>query len=332
MKLQSLMLMLAAVATMTAAKESEQYIVTQSEVPQSVQLDGVVEPVNQGTVAAQTSGRVVGMYVDVNDFVKGGTVLLEISAVQQSAALDAANARLSSALAQNREAQTQVARYRQLFPRGAITRDQMDAAEARARSSAAAVKSAQADVTQAKESLGYTSITAPYDGVVTERHVELGETVSPGTPLLSGFSLDKLRIETEIPQRYQPFVKEAGQFTVLTEDGRQLSPSSMSLFSYAEPLSHTFKIRLDLPEGTSSLLPGMWVKAEFHYGQQKILLIPESSVLRRAELSSVYRLENGTPVLNPVRLGRRYGDYVEVLSGLELGDVVTKNLIVSQGE
>lgn len=63
----------------------------------------------------------------------------------------------------------------------------MDSAEARARSADAAVKSAQAAVEQAKESLGYTNITAPYDGIVTQRMVELGETVAPGTPLLRGF-------------------------------------------------------------------------------------------------------------------------------------------------
>ncbi|WP_159146051.1 efflux RND transporter periplasmic adaptor subunit, partial [Klebsiella pneumoniae] len=110
-------------------------------------------------------------------------------------------------------------RYRQLFPKGAISKDEMDSAEARARSADAAVKSAQAAVEQAKESLGYTNITAPYDGIVTQRMVELGETVAPGTPLLRGFSLDELRVETEIPQRYQPYVADVSQFTVRTAQG-----------------------------------------------------------------------------------------------------------------
>ncbi|HFQ5013187.1 TPA: efflux RND transporter periplasmic adaptor subunit, partial [Vibrio vulnificus] len=176
---------------------AETYITELKTVEQSVVFDGVVQPVNQGTVAAQTSGTVVALNVDVNDFVKQGTVLLEISAVQQSAALDSALAQLASAKAQNTEAQAQVKRFRQLMPKGAISQDQMDAAESRARSSAAAVKSAEAAVAQAKESLGYTSVTAPYDGVVTKRFVELGETVAPGTPLLSGFSLQQLRVETQ---------------------------------------------------------------------------------------------------------------------------------------
>ncbi|NVJ58347.1 MAG: efflux RND transporter periplasmic adaptor subunit [Vibrionaceae bacterium] len=315
-----------------AQQNSGQYTVKIEPFPQIVHLDGVVQAVNQGTVAAQTSGRVVGLHVDVNDYVKQGAVLLEISAVQQSASLDAAQAQLASANAQNREAQAQVARYRQLFPKGAISRDQMDSAEARARSATAAVKSAQANVAQAKESLGYTSVTAPYDGVVTKRHVELGETVAPGTPLLSGFSLDQLRVETEIPQRYQSDVENVAQFDVVAAQGKRIAPTDFSLFSYADPQSHTFKMRLQLPDNLESLVPGMWVKTEFRYGEKNTLLVPKSSVVRRAELTSVYRVNGDKRVLNPVRLGQEYGDYVEVLSGLEEGDVISSVALAIEGK
>ncbi|NVD07977.1 efflux RND transporter periplasmic adaptor subunit [Vibrio sp. JPW-9-11-11] len=315
------------------AQQNEQlYTVSREPLAQIIHLDGVVQPVNQGTVAAQTSGRVVGLYVDVNDYVKQGTVLLEISDVQQSASLDAAKAQLVSATAQNREAQSQLKRYQQLFPKGAISQDQMDSAEARARSAAAAVKSAQASVAQAKESLGYTNVTAPYDGIVTKRHVQLGETVAPGTPLLSGFALNLLRVETDIAQRHQPVVNEIEQFTVLGANGERITPTDMSLFQYADPQSHTFKVRLQLPENSATFVPGMWVKTEFHYGDRETLLIPESAVVRRGELSSVFRIDQQHRVLNPVRLGQTYGEYVEVLSGLEEGDVIATTALAMEGE
>lgn len=328
----SIAVALASTGYANAEQASERYIVKSESLAQVVQLDGVVQPINQGTVASQTSGRIVGLNVDVNDYVKKGTVLLEISAVQQSASLDAAQAQLASAIAQDREAQAQVKRYRQLFPKGAISQDVMDSAEARARSASAAVKSAQAAVAQAKESLGYTSVTAPYDGVVTQRHVELGETVAPGTPLVSGFSIDKLRVETEIPQRYQPAVSDVAQFEVVSPQGERILPTQYSLFSYADPQSHTFKIRLNLPEDISTFVPGMWVKTEFHYGNRDTILIPNSSVVRRAELSSVYRIQDDSRVLNPVRLGQTYGDYTEVLSGLEEGDVISTTALNAEGK
>ncbi len=315
------------------AQQNEQlYTVNLEPLSQVIHLDGVVQPINQGTVAAQTSGRIVSLNVDVNDYVKEGAVLLEISAVQQSASLDAAQAQLSSAEAQNREAQAQLKRFTQLFPKGAISQDQMDSAQARARSAAASVKSAQANVEQAKELLGYTSVTAPYDGIVTKRHVELGETVAPGTPLLSGYALNVLRVETDIPQRYQARVETVDQFQVVAPSGEEIAPTDMSLFSYADPQSHTFKIRLSLPENTDAVVPGMWVKTEFVYGEKETLVIPSTAVLRRGELSSVYRIQNQQRVLNPVRLGQEYGDYVEVLSGLEEGDVISTVALAPKGE
>ncbi len=303
------------------------FTVKNDSIPNIIELDGVVQAVNQGTVAAQTSGRIVGLYVDVNDFVKEGTVLLEISATQQSATLDAANAQLTGAIAQNRDAQSQVKRYRLLFPKGAISREQMDSAEARAKSAAAAVKAARATVEQAKDALGYTSVKAPYDGVVTKRFVELGETVAPGMPLLSGYGLNELRVETHIPQRYQPEVNDVEQFQVRTSRDELLWPTKYSLFSYADPQSHTFTIRLDLPADAKGLLPGMWVKTDFNYGSRDVMIVPKESVIRRGELSSVYRWEDEHPVLNPVRIGHDYGSYVEVLSGLELGDQIVSKAV-----
>ncbi len=316
----------------SASAEQHLFTVKNDSIANVIELDGVVQAVNQGTVAAQTSGRIVGLYVDVNDLVKKGTVLLEISATQQSASLDAANAQLTSAIAQNRDAQSQVKRYRLLFPKGAISREQMDSAEARANSAAASVRAAQAAVEQAKDALGYTSVKAPYDGVVTKRFVELGETVAPGMPLLSGYGLDSLRVETHVPQRYQPQVTDVEQFQVQTPAGDSLWPTKYSLFSYADPQSHTFTIRLDLPTDAKGLLPGMWVKANFNYGTREAMIVPKESVIRRGELSSVYRWVEDHSVLNPIRIGHDYGSYVEVLSGLELGDQIVSKAVSLEGK
>lgn len=123
---------------------------------------------------------------------------------------------------------------------------------------------------------------------------------------------------------------DVSQFTVRTAQGEQLKPVEFSLFSYADPQSHTFKTRLELPQNSAALVPGMWVKTEFNYGQREVLVVPSSAVLRRAELSAVYRVNNGQRALNPVRLGQVYGDYVEVLSGLELGDVVATQAVTAK--
>ncbi len=310
-------------------QEGQTLIIKRETIPEQITFDGIVQPVNQGTVAAQTSGRVVGMYVDVNDVVQQGDVLLEISATQQTASYDSAVAQLNQAIAQNKEAQTQVKRFRQLISRGAVSQGQLDSAEARARTTAAAVQAAKAATVKAKDALGYTSIKAPYSGIVTQRHVELGETVSPGMPLLSGYGMSPLRVEFQMPQRYRALVTQAQQFSIELPNGDVLQPSQYTLFRYVDPNSHTFTMRLRLPETSDAeLAPGMWVKASFHTGDRQVVLVPKSAVIRRGELSAVFRVqdEGKTQRLNPVRLGQDYGDSVEILSGLEIGDQIVTHV------
>lgn len=320
--IRTLCFAMASVIPLMVNAEPDTFSVIYEPIPQGVFLDGQVEAINQGTVAAQTSGKIVGVYVDVNDKVKRGDVLLEISAVQQTATLDAAQANLASAVARNSEAQSQLSRYRLLFPKGAISQELMDNAEANSRSATAAVNAAKAQVAQAKDALGYTTVKAPYDGIVTERFVELGESVAPGTALMSGYASDALRVETQIPQNYRQFVNRVEQFSLGLADGAKIWPVSMNLFNYANPSSHTFTLRLDLPKDTSHYVPGMWVKVYFEFSQHKARIVPKSAIVYRGELSAVYRLVNKNKVLNPVRIGQDYGDYVEVLSGLEVGDEV----------
>lgn len=114
-------------------------------------LDGTVTAIHQGTVAAQTSGRVSRMLVDVNDQVVAGQPLLEISGKEQFAAVTGAQARLARAQAQQVEAERQLARFQALIAKGVITRAQLDSAQATDRAARAEVNAADAALTQARE-------------------------------------------------------------------------------------------------------------------------------------------------------------------------------------
>lgn len=312
----------------SVAADVSTYIIEKQTVPSLLTLDGMVEAVNQGTVAAQTSGRVIGINVDVNDQAKKGDVLLEISKTEQTAALDGANANLSSAIARNDDAQSQLKRFKQLFPKGAISRQQMDSAIANAKSASAAVTAARAAVKRAKESLGYTNILAPYEGIVTQRHVELGETVSVGMPLFSGYGTHPLRVTLDIPQQYRDRVNSVEQFVIVLPDGQEITPESFQMFPYANLNTHAFKIRLTLPDSATDaakLVPGIWLKSKVNIGERSLILVPKSAVIVRGELSSVYRLSDEKQVLNPIRTGQEFGNEIEVLSGLKIGDKVVKD-------
>ncbi len=306
---------------LTGPLEAEEMVTLQAEpVARWLTLDGRVEPINQGTVAAQTSGRVVRMLVDVNDRVEAGAPLLEISGNEQSAAVEGAKARLARAQAQQSEADRQLTRFQALSVKGVVTRSQLDNAQAAALAARAEVKAADAALVQAREAFGYTRILAPYGGVVTARHVELGETVAPGTPLLSGLSLDALRVESELPQSLLGSAALQSDAIEVLLPGGAIQPLRIKRFDYADPQSHTFRLRLDLPEHQAGVLPGMWVKVRVRLGERNALMIPAGALLRQGELSAVYLRRGEAWTLTPVRVGESEGERVEILAGLKAGD------------
>lgn len=290
---------------------------------QVVVLDATIEAINKATLSAQTSGRITKINFDTNDYVEKDDIILEMTNKEQGAQLAAAEANVLRTQAAYNESKLTYDRYKKLFPKGAISQGQLDQAAATAETNKQLIKAALANLTQAKESLNYTIIKAPYSGVVTERHVEIGETVNPGEPLFSGMSLTSLRAVTEVPQRYLVALRANPEFIITLSDGSKLFSDKITLFNYADQQSHAFKVRIDLPPTDKRLLPGMWVKVQFVRGESKIISVPSSAILTNNELNAVYRDVGGKAVLTQVRLGNRLDNDIEILSGLHPGDKIS---------
>ncbi|MFM4678218.1 efflux RND transporter periplasmic adaptor subunit [Aeromonas media] len=321
------------IAPLTEPSQTEPLLtVAPQPVTDWLTLDGTVSAIHQGTVAAQTSGRVSRMLVDVNDEVQAGQPLLEISGKEQFAAVTGAEARLARAQAQQVEAERQLARFQALIAKGVITRAQLDNAQATDRAARAEVNAADAALTQAREAYGYTRILAPYAGVVTKRLVELGETVAPGTPLLSGFSLDTLRVEVELPQSALTLAREPADVQVLLPDGKTVTPAKLTRFNYADSQSHAFRLRLDLPPHTAGVLPGMWLKVQLKQGERLVLQVPDRALLLQGEFNGVYLQQPAGWALTPVRVGHCLAGQCEILAGLQAGDTLAPDAWAQQQE
>lgn len=325
--MQALLISLTALLVLSSApiqaqSKAEQSIIVERQTrPIEVELDAVIEAVDAATLAAQTSGRVLNLYYDVNDFVEKDAVILEITRTQQSAGYAAAEAQLKQATAKSIDAQRHWQRLAKLYPQGAVAQGQLDQAEANAKAAASAVKAAEAMLIQAKETLDYTVVKAPFSGVVTQRHIDRGETINVGQPLYSGYSLENMRAVANIPQRYLPMINSNTVFT-LEQNGQMLQSQDYTLFSHADQQSHSFKIRLNLPNQAYQLYPGTWAKLSFSYGQRQQIWIPHSAVVQRNELSAVYRKTEQGFQLSQVRLGKVQGEQIQVLAGLEQGDEI----------
>jgi RND family efflux transporter MFP subunit len=303
-----------------AAPPLASIVIQAMRTPLERDVEGTVEAVNQATLAAQTSGRVAEILYDVNDVVPAGAVIIRLKGTEQRAGLQGAEAALTEAKARNIEAATSYQRISDLFQRRVVSKAQYDQATANRDAAAARLAAAEAGLTTARESVGYTEVRAPYGGVVTKRLVEVGETVGPGTPLMTGLSLRDLRVETTIPQSIVMQVRKLKQAAIYVGDQR-IAATKITIFPEVATPSSTFRARLDLPPGAIDLAPGMYVKVGLVIGEADRILVPVSAVIERSEVTGVYVINSrGQVSLRYVRPGHRFGDQLEILSGLLAGE------------
>lgn len=317
--------LLLALSIASNSQALEQLSLKAESIPVYFDLEATLEPVNQSTVSAQTSGAIKEINVDVNDRVEAGALLIRIDDTQQKAQLEQAKANLAQAQAQNKDAQLALERTQRLRKQGSASQGELDSADARAKSTAAGVAAAKAALQQAEEQLAYTQVKAPYGGIVRARHVELGELVNPGQPLMTGMALEPLRAIADMPQRVAKQYTNAKQITVLLDD-QEINPSEVVVFPYADAQHHSVRVRAELANA-EGLFPGQWTKLRVQTGERESILVPQDAVLQRSELTSVYVLVNGQPKLRQVRIGNYFNDKIEVLSGLKAGDTIITNAL-----
>jgi RND family efflux transporter MFP subunit len=297
--------------------------------PLERQLDGTIEAVNQGTVAAQTSGRVAAILYDVNDFVPAGAVIVRLRATEQRVGMLQAEAALREATAREAEAQTRYQRIADMYDRKVVAKAMLDEATANRDAAVARLAAARAALESAREGVAYTEIRAPYAGIVTKRNVQVGETVAPGTPLMSGLSLQFLRVAVDVPQSIVEQVRRIRKAAVYV-NGRRVEATKLTVFPEASAASNTFRARLELPENAADLYPGMFVKVGFVVGDADRLLVPARALVERSEVTAVYVIDaSGRTSLRQLRTGHRFDDRVEVLAGLRAGERVALDPIAA---
>jgi RND family efflux transporter MFP subunit len=240
---------------------------------------------------------------------------------EQRAALRSTEAGLREAEARSGEADSEFQRISAMFANETVARARYDQARANFDAAQARLESARSGVATAREQLDYTIVRAPYSGIVSDRHVEVGEIVRPGQPLMTGLSLQPLRINVDVPQSLIDPIREIGRAYVYIGEQR-IGGERLTFFPIADAAANTFRVRVDLPDVSTPLYPGMFVKVGFVVGETERLLVPAEAVFHRSELTAVYRVVGGNVLLQQVRAGRRYGDRIEILAGLEPDDVV----------
>ena len=310
------------VSSCSAAADLTVAEVHKASVPLERWFDGTVEAVHQSTVSAETSGRVQELLVDVGDTVPAGSVIIRLVSTEQRESLNQAEAALAEARANLTVETNNYQRARELLDRQLVPRSEFDRVQGNFNTARARVASAEAALKSARQRLSYTEVRAPYGGVVSARHVELGEAVHPGTPLMSGFDPNAMRVEVNLPQAVAEKVRTLKRARVVSDSGVAIAPQHLILFPVADPATSTVRARLELPEQATGLYPGQFVKVAFTVGDTERLLVPAACVVYRSEVSGVYVIGAEGPRLRQVRLGNHFDDDVEILSGVAAGEKV----------
>ncbi len=272
---------------------------------------GTIEPENRVVVAAQEEGLLTALLVREGDHVQRGDALAHLDDRQLAAQLAEAQARLVEAEGQWRRART-------LTQEGLITEADGDAARA-------AYEVAQARVEALRTRLSFTRITAPVEGVVTVRHVELGDLVGSRAPVVE---LAAGRRVLRVPVSELDVVKlRPGDSCTVTVDAltqRAFSARIARIFPAADRASRQVTVEVVLEETAPEIRPGFLARAELVVERlPAAIVVPEPVVLRGSEFPTfVYVVEEGVARVRPVQVGLRRDGEAQILAGLAAGERV----------
>ncbi|HEX8611227.1 MAG TPA: efflux RND transporter periplasmic adaptor subunit [Telluria sp.] len=299
-------------------------------------LSGSLAPLTQATVKSKVSGQVLETTVQEGMNVAAGQVLARLDQAdqkarlaQQQAALDEAGARLSMATKNN-------ANSGALLAQKYISQNAYDTTENSVALARASVRAAQAQVELARIALNDTVIRAPLAGVVSKRHVQAGDKLSPDMPAFSIVNLRQLTLEAQVPASDIPRVK-VGQEVTFRVDGypaRTFLGKVARINPTTETGSRAMLVYISVDNADSALRGGMFAKGSITTQKSTVRpLLPFAALrkdkLRDKDIDVVYAVEAGKVVSRPVTLGLRNEDegMVEVTEGLEHGArVITAKL------
>jgi len=311
---------------------------------------GTVRADERAVIASKVMGTILHVSVNPGDRVRAGQPLIEIDgsmsgsqARQAEAALSAAEQGIIEAekAQESAEADAHLAsltqqRFQQLLDKKAVSPHEFDQVEARLRSATAAREMAAARVQAARSQkaqaaaalesartqLGYTRITAPFDGLVTEKLVDAGALAMPGVPLLAIEKATGYRLEAAVPETRMAKVK-IGDPVKVSIPAAQLETAGriVEIEPSTDAASRAFLVKISLPPD-ARVRTGMFGRAMFSIATTNLLAIPSQAIVRDGQLNSVFVVSDGKARRRLITLGRTATGTVEVLSGLQEGEQV----------
>jgi RND family efflux transporter MFP subunit len=274
-----------------------------------VDVVGTVASVTKVNLSARMPAYVKDVFVTAGSVVKKGQELVTLDDRE-------IKEQVAAAEAQFKQAETELNRARQLYDNKATTEQALTAAQSMH-------ATARAQLERSKVMLTYAQITAPMDGVVTDRHVEPGDLANPGQPLLAIYDPASMQLEAPVPVRLVSKLP-VGQVVEVTLDrpATNFQGRVRQIVSEIDPLSRTQLVKVHIENSSPDVLPGTFGRLWVADDARATLMIPASAVYAVGQIELVQIVQERRAIRHAVRTGQRTGASVEVLSGLKDGDRV----------
>jgi len=296
-------------ATVTAVKVTTARHATFEDIP------GTVVPRVKSALEAKVVGRIVSLTAESGQSIKAGQTLLKIDAPE-------IQARADQALSALKLAEQESQRTQNLFARQAATRSEVDAVTAQ-------LNQARAAAAEANVMLGYLSVVAPFDGIVSRKLVDVGDLASPGKTLIEIEQPTGKRFEAAIPETLIGQVKPGATLKVSFDGVAEPVAATVAEIDPAgDPGSRSWRVKFDLPAG-ADFRSGTFGRVAVPRDESSAIVIPASAVIQRGQLDLVFVVAGGQASLRLVKTGRSVAGNVEILSGLQADESVVVNPTVA---
>lgn len=284
-------------------------------------VSGKIQAVESADLSTRIMGYVNKVHVNIGDEVKKGQLLVSINNSDLQAKQAQINANITEATAAFKNAQKDYNRYKNLFANNSASQKEMDDMTVHFEMAKARLEGANQMKNEINAQFAYSNITAPFSGIITSRNIEAGQMANPGMLLISLENPKNFEVMAMIPETEISEITKGSEVTVLVNAiNKSLKGHVSEISTSAKNTGGQYLVKINLAKTDINILSGMFATVQFpveRKSKSDLIVIPTEAIITKGQLSGLYTVsQSNTALLRWLRLGRTFGNQVEVLSGL----------------
>ncbi|MEY2703499.1 MAG: hypothetical protein RLY43_2138 [Bacteroidota bacterium] len=291
-----------------------------------ITASGKIESENSANLSTRMMGYVTKLNVKVGQNVSAGQLLVSINNTDLQAKKAQVDASITQATAAYKNAKKDYDRFVNLFAQQSASQKELDDMTARYEMAKAGLEATKQMRNEVMAQFSYSNITAPFSGIVTNTFVKEGDMANPGMPLVSIEGASRLQVTAMVSESDISNVKNGMPVTVNVKSlNKEVTGKVSEVSLSAKNTGGQYLVKVTLTKNDKEILSGMFVNVQFPTAKKEItqsvksdiVLVPESALVKQGQLTGIYTVGSGNvAILRWLRIGKTFGNQVEVLSGL----------------